>query len=65
METEIQNKDCGKNCLRKYDKVYKLYTNLENEIMRSFCDDKQIDPAYLDDAWNRSMKDQEEDMEYA
>ena len=22
-------RECGKNCLRKYDKIYKLYTNME------------------------------------
>ena len=27
---------CGKNCLRKYDKIYKLYTNMEKDILQSF-----------------------------
>ena len=37
------DKDCGKSCLRKYDKVYKLYNSMEYNILDSFCDDEQID----------------------
>ena len=37
-------KICGKNCMRKYDKVYKLYDALEGKILTSYCDDEQIDP---------------------
>ena len=35
--------ECGKNCLRKYDKVYRLYSNMERDILQSFCDDEGID----------------------
>ena len=45
MSSELNEttKDCGKNCLRKYDKVYKLYSNLEASILKSFCEDEGID----------------------
>ena len=35
--------ECGKNCLRKYDKVYRLYTTMERDILQSFCEDEGID----------------------
>ncbi len=38
-------KVCGKNCLRKYDKVYKLYEATEGEILTSYMDDNNFDPA--------------------
>ena len=45
METSLNDtaSECGKNCLRKYDKVYRLYSNMERDILQSFCDDEGID----------------------
>ncbi len=45
MQVELNEttSECGKNCLRKYDKVYKLYSNMEQNILQSFCDDEEID----------------------
>ena len=45
MQIELNDttKACGQNCLRKYDKVYKLYSNMEQNILQSFCDDEKID----------------------
>ena len=31
--------ECGKNCLRKYDKVYKLYANLESSILQGYMEE--------------------------
>ena len=42
-QLEQLDQDCGKNCLRKYDKVYKLYSHLESQIYQSFCEDQEID----------------------
>ena len=57
---------CGKNCLRKYDKIYKLYTNMEKDILQSFMQDAEIDPA---DFASHSMKKlnsgMEQDMAFA
>ena len=36
-------KQCGRNCIRKYDKVYKLYDNVEGKVLISFVEDNQID----------------------
>ena len=36
---------CGKSCLRKYDKVYKYYLALEEGIYKDYCDDYGIDPS--------------------
>ena len=35
--------ECGKNCLRKYDKVYRLFGNMEQQILQNFCDDSGFD----------------------
>ena len=45
MEVDLNDtaQECGKNCLRKYDKVYRLYSNMEQNILQSFCDDEGID----------------------
>ena len=36
-------KQCGKNCIRKYDKVYKLYDNFEPKVLISYVEDNKID----------------------
>ena len=36
-------KVCGRNCIRKYDKIYKLYDALEGTVMSTYCDDADID----------------------
>ena len=44
-EIELQ---CGKNCLRKYDKVYKFYSAMEQGILQNYYDDYGIDPEMLE-----------------
>ena len=36
-------KICGKNCIRKYDKIYKLFDKIEGKILTAYCDDSGID----------------------
>ena len=33
-------KICGKNCMRKFDKVYKLYDALEGKILNDYVKDE-------------------------
>ncbi len=33
-------KICGKNCIRKYDRIYKLYDALEGKILTAYCEDE-------------------------
>jgi hypothetical protein len=49
-------KNCGRNCIRKYDKVYKLYDALEPKILSEHCREQGIDEDAL-------VKRTEEDME--
>ena len=42
-EQADQMRNCGKSCLRKYDKVYRLYSNLEGTILQSYCEEEGID----------------------
>ena len=37
-------KRCATNCIRKYDKAYKLYTNVEDTIFSSYMETTEIDP---------------------
>ena len=41
------DRDCGKNCLRKHDKLYKLYINMESNIMQGYCEANDISPESL------------------
>lgn len=34
---------CGRNCMRKYDKIYKLYDRVEGKILNKYCEDEDID----------------------
>ncbi len=36
-------KICGRNCIRKYDKIYKLYDKIEGRILTAYCEDSDID----------------------
>ncbi len=36
-------KICGRNCIRKYDKIYKLYDSLEGAILEDYINDSNID----------------------
>lgn len=36
-------KVCGRNCVRKYNKVYKLYDALEGKILQTYCEEHKID----------------------
>ena len=35
---------CATNCIRKYDKAYKLYSNVEGTIFTSYMESTDIDP---------------------
>ena len=57
---------CGKNCLRKYDKIYKLYTNMEKDILQSFMQDAEIDPAdFAAHSMKKLNSGMEQDMAFA
>ena len=34
---------CGINCIRKFDKTYRLYENMEKRILESYMKDNDID----------------------
>ena len=36
-------KICGRNCIRKYDKIFKLYDKIEGRILTAYCEDSDID----------------------
>ena len=58
--------DCGKNCLRKYDKIYRLYSNMEQNILQSFCDDEGIDSdEFAKHAMDKFQSNMQEDGQYA
>ncbi|CDW76081.1 UNKNOWN [Stylonychia lemnae] len=40
-QIEIQ---CGKNCMRKFDKGYKLFDNIEKTIFEQYMKDSDVDP---------------------
>ena len=46
------DRECGKNCLRKHDKLYKLYVNMESNIMQGYCEANDINP---EDLYRKSM----------
>ena len=63
---EQQEQNCGKNCLRKYDKIYKLYTNMEPHILQSYMDDAEIDQEeFAKTAMEKFEKNTSEDMQFA
>ena len=52
--------------MRKYDKVYKLYTNMENDILQSFMQESDIDPNdFARHAMKKIEKSKNEDLAYA
>ena len=36
-------KQCGKNCIRKFDRGYKLFNTVEKDIFESFIKESKID----------------------
>ena len=57
-------KFCGRNCLRKYDKVYKLYDKLEGKVLTKYCEDENIDAdRFMQMAQEEASLGQEKDME--
>ena len=40
-------KQCGKNCLRKHDKSYKLYESVEQKLSSAYLKDMNIDEEEL------------------
>ena len=36
-------KVCGRNCIRKFDKIYKLYDKLEGKILEDFIEESGVD----------------------
>jgi len=36
-------KMCGRNCIRKFDKTYKLFGTMENRILQNYVEDEDFD----------------------
>ena len=34
---------CGRNCIRKYDQIYKLYDRLEGTILQEYMEQHNLD----------------------
>lgn len=49
-------KQCARNCIRKFDKAYKLFDSIEQRIFEDYMKDANIDPEDI-------MKVLQEDME--
>lgn len=65
-ELTLADQACGRNCLRKYDKTYKLYASMELRIMQGYCKDEGIDEAELVKMVNANMEAQlQGDMQFA
>lgn len=50
-------RNCGRNCVRKYDKTYKLFNTQEQQLLRSFCEDEEITPEDFMKAAERDFMD--------
>lgn len=56
-------KQCARNCLRKYDRSYKLFESVEQKIFTQYMEDQNIDPSELANViQNDSMNSQGRDM---
>lgn len=51
-------KQCARNCMRKYDRTYKTFDLVEKSIFDQFITDENIDPHKLLDAMQKSDEDQ-------
>jgi hypothetical protein len=50
-------KQCARNCMRKFDRAYKTFDQVEKQIFDSYIQDENIDP----ESFLRAMQKQEED----
>ena len=39
-----EEKRCATNCIRKYERGYKLYSNMEDQIFNSYMESQNVDP---------------------
>ena len=54
---------CGRNCVRKHDKVYKLYYALEGKILQAYCEEHNIDDeAFMKEAQKTLSTNMESDQ---
>jgi len=44
-ELKAYEKQCATNCIRKYDRGYKMYSNMEADIFNSYMEKTDVDPA--------------------
>ena len=52
----ISEKNCGTNCIRKYDKTYRLYNSMEKQILNQYLEDADIDPKAFAEMANRNLE---------
>ena len=50
-------KQCARNCMRKFDRAYKTFDQVEKRIFEEYITDEQIDP----DLFMRALQREEED----
>ena len=65
-----REKQCGRNCIRKYERTYKMYENGKMQIMEEYMKDEDIDPEFIqknyEEKLNQSMaEDQQEAIKFA
>ena len=51
----IPEKNCGTNCIRKFDKTYRMYNSMEKQILNKYLEDENIDPQAFADMANRNL----------
>ncbi|TNV83195.1 hypothetical protein FGO68_gene5289 [Halteria grandinella] len=51
-------KQCARNCMRKFDRTYKTFDQVEKNIFDQFITDENIDPSSLLKAMQRQEEDQ-------
>ena len=62
-QLEAYEKQCGKNCIRKYDKVYRLFESQETNVLRAFCEEQGIDgKEFIQAAQRETSSDMEKDL---
>lgn len=56
-------KQCARNCIRKYDRSYKLFDSVEKRIFDQYMQDQNIDPRSLMETLSqKEMSKSEEDL---
>ena len=65
-----REKQCGRNCIRKYERTYKMYENGRAQLMEEYMKDEDIDPEYIQKNFEEKQKqsmaeDQQEALKFA